>query len=225
MATFSQIIRQLASKQQLGTKETGASLGMSAQDSTDLIKELDRKYREAAQDTTSQFSDYSRKGKALDTATTLIGLVNPLAAAGIGFLGKRARKKPKFKLDISKAAPGFEDRLFGKQAGEDLVSAIRGTRKLTSDALKGSLFNDAVGTLTSLFSSYSLGKGLGMIDKDSTFGDFLQRQAKKGTKDKVEDVAVDASLGLLDPDSFNVFRDQNFGLGNRSLYDIDTEGL
>ena len=224
MATFSQIIRQLDSDRRFASQETGASLGISAKDSENIIKELNRAYGEAAQDTSSQFSEYSRKGKQIGTAQTLLGLVNPLAAAGLGFIAKRSRKKPKFKLDISKAAPGFEDRLFGKQAGEDIISSIRGTRKFTSDALKGSLFNDAISTLQSTFGSYQLGKGLGMIDKTTSFGEFLKGIGKEKTKDEATDTITDASLGLLDTDSYNVFRGNNFGLGARSLYNIDTEG-
>tara|TARA_R100000388_G_scaffold29803_2_gene23250 strand:- start:8842 stop:9417 length:576 start_codon:yes stop_codon:yes gene_type:complete len=184
MATFSQLIGQQISRQKLGQAESGTLLGMSAADSKDLVEELQRAYGESTGEFRGDLSDFEKKGEQIDTAQTLLSLtpLGPIASAGIGLLGRGMRDKPKFKLDIEKAAPGFADRLFSYQAGETLISNINQTKRMASDALQGSFFYDIVSVLGTTFDSYQTAKNLGRISDETSFGDFL-----KGISDATED--------------------------------------
>jgi hypothetical protein len=148
-----------------------------------MIKEGDRLYQEAAQQAGLDIGDYQRKGKEIDTATTLLGAAIPglapvLALANLGF--KRGRTKPKFRFDLEKSVPGFENRLFAKQRGEDLLSAIEGTRANVSRALESSLLTDVLSAGLQAYGSYELGKGFGTIPSTTveevgpSFIDFLK---------------------------------------------------
>jgi len=197
MATFSQLIGQQISRQRLGQAQTGTTLGMSAADSRDLVTELQRAYTEATSDFRGDMSDYERKGEEIGTAQTLLSLtpLGPLASAGLGFFAKQGRSKPKFKLNIDKAAPGFTDRLFAYQAGETLVSNINQTKRMASDALKGSFFNDLVSVVGNTFDAYNIAKGLGTISDTTTFGDYL-KGISVATEDKedLDETLIDAIL-------------------------------
>jgi|SaaInlV_100m_DNA_2_1039680.scaffolds.fasta_scaffold00039_66 hypothetical protein len=221
MATLSQILAGLRADQQLGQKETLGMLGSSIFESEKSIKEGSRAYQEAADDVGLDIQDYGEKGAKIDTLQTL-GSIIPGAAVPLAILGfgaRRARKKPKFTFDINKAAPGFEDRLFADQAGKDLLSSIQGTRDIVSQALKGSFFNDLVSTATSLYGGYQAAELAGTVSEGTSFMDFLRNQAKETDKAPV----VDATRNIFNNDSFNTFRSNNYGLGDRSLYNIGIE--
>lgn len=221
MATLSQILAGLRADQQLGQKETLGMLGSSIFESEKSIKEGSRAYQEAADDVGLDIQKYGEKGAKIDTLQTLGSLIPGAAVplAILGFGARRARKKPKFTFDINKAAPGFEDRLFADQAGKDLLSSIEGTRDIVSQALKGSFFNDLVSTATSLYGGYQAAELAGTVSEGTSFMDFLRNQAKETDKAPV----VDATRNIFNNDSFNTFRSNNYGLGDRSLYNIGIE--
>jgi len=183
MATFSQLLGTLQAEQQLGQKLTQGVLGEEVFKSESMIKEGDRLYQEAAQQAGIDLGKYAEKGKEIDTATTLLAAAVPAAAPFIalaGFFGKKSRSKPKFRFDLEKAVPGFENRLFAKQRGEDLMSSVEGTRANVSRALESSLLSDVLGVGLSLYGSYQLGKGFGTIpsatadEAGASFLDFLK---------------------------------------------------
>lgn len=221
MATLSQILAGLRADQQLGQKETLGMLGESIFESEQSIKEGTRAYQEEAGDLGLDIQDYGEKGAKIDTLQTLGSLIPGAAVplAILGFGARRARKKPKFTFDINKAAPGFEDRLFADQAGKDLLSSIEGTRDIVSQALKGSFFNDLVSTATSLYGGYQAAELAGTVSEGTSFMDFLRNQAKETDKAPV----VDATRNIFNNDSFNTFRSNNYGLGDRTLYNIGIE--
>lgn len=176
MASFQQMLAQFSAEQKLGERETIAELGKSIFESNSLISEGNRAYQEEVDDFGGDLSSYTAKGDTIDAlqkGASLIPGAAPFAAL-LGFGARRARKKPKFTFDINKAAPGFEDRLFGDQAGKDLLSSIDGTRSLVSQALKGSFFNDLVSTATSLYGGYQAAELMGTISEGTSFMDFLR---------------------------------------------------
>ena len=183
MATFSQLLGTLQAEQQLGQKLTQGVLGEEVFKSESMLKEGDRLYQEAAQKAGIDIGDYQKKGKEIDVGTTLLAAAFPVAAPFIalgGLLGKKSRKKPKFRFDLEKAVPGFENRLFAKQRGEDLMSSVEGTRANVSKALESSLLSDVLGLGLNLYGSYELGKGFGTIPSTTveeagpSFIDFLK---------------------------------------------------
>lgn len=152
-----QMLARLANQLQLDKVETGQELGSEILDSGFLIDEGLRKYQEEAEDTGLEFSEYNRKGANIGAGQTLATLAAPhlaIPAAILGFGLRRNRDKPSFEFDLGKAVPGFENRLFGKQKGLDLISSIEGTRKFTSKALEGSLLADFFDTARSTVDAY-----------------------------------------------------------------------
>lgn len=183
MATFSQLLGTLQAEQQLGQKLTQGVLGEEVFKSESMIKEGDRLYQEAAQQAGLDIGEYQQKGKEIDTATTLLAAAVPAAAPLIalgGFFGKKSRSKPKFRFDLEQAVPGFENRLFAKQRGEDLMSSVEGTRANVSRALESSLLSDVLGIGLNLYGSYQLGQGFGTVpsatedNAGASFLDFLK---------------------------------------------------
>ena len=180
MATFSQLLGNFQAGQRLGQKVTEGTLIEGVKESEDIFKEANRAYQEAAQQSGLDIGEYQTKGKEIDTVTTLASAAFPVAAPFIqlaGGLFKRGRTKPKFRLDLEQAVPGFENILYGKQKKEDLLSSVEGTRANVSRALEGSLLSDVLGVALSSYGSYQLGQGFGTVGAGDTFIDFLKGQA------------------------------------------------
>ena len=184
--TSSQMLRRFLNNLELGKVETGADLGKEILDSGYLIDEGLRKYQEEAQDTGLEFGEYGRKGDNITAGQTLATLIAPqlaIPAAILGFGLRRNRDKPTFNFDLGKAVPGFENRLFGKQRGLDLVSSIEGTRKFTSNALEGSLLADFFDTAKSSVDAY------GSSGTESSFLDWLRGTAEEDDKEDTSEVS------------------------------------
>lgn len=180
MATFSQLLGNFQAGQRLGQKVTEGTLIEGVKESEDIFKEANRAYQEAAQQSGLDIGEYQTKGKEIDTGTTIGSAFFPAAAPLIqlaGVLLKRGRKKPKFRLDLEQAVPGFENIMYGKQKKADLLSSVEGTRANVSRALEGSLLSDVLGVALSSYGSYQLGQGFGTVGAGDTFIDFLKGQA------------------------------------------------
>jgi hypothetical protein len=221
MASFQQMLAQFSSEQKLGERETIAELGKSIFESNSLISEGNRAYQEEVDDFKLGLDSYTAKGDKIDAIQKGVSLIPGAApaAALLGFAARRARRQPKFTFNINKAAPGFEDRLFADQAGKDLLSSIQGTRDIVSQALKGSFFNDLVSTATSLYGGYQAAELMGTISEGTSFMDFLRNQSPDTSTPPV----VDATRNIFNNDSYNAFRDNNYGLSTKGLYDISVE--
>ena len=116
MATFSQLLGNFQAGQRLGQKVTEGTLIEGVKKSEDILTESNRVFQEAAQQAGLDIGEYETKGKEIDTATTIGSAAFPVAAPFIqlaGVLLKRGRTKPKFRLDLEQAVPGFENILYG----------------------------------------------------------------------------------------------------------------
>lgn len=223
--SLTEILSQLRGEQQIEKSETLGLLGTEILESEEDIAELQRAYEVAANKVGQDIEDYERAGKDIDTATTILSTVHPVLGAVAGLLGRRSRKIPKFRLDVEKAAPGFEDRLFGKQKGLDLLTSIDLTRSNISNALKGSLFNDIVSTATSVYSGYKLDQ---ILKPDTvgeqSFGSWLKGDAGKKAVETASDTATSAYFSAMDSSNYNVLRDKNYGIeDSRKMFNISLD--
>ena len=229
--SLTEILSQLKGEQQIEKSETLGLLGTEILESEEDIAELQRAYEVAANKFGQDIEDYDRAGKNIDTAITILSTVDPVLAAVTGLLGRRNRKIPKFRLDVEKAAPGFEDRLFGKQKGLDLLTSIDLTRSNISNALKGSLFNDIVSTATSVYSGYKLDQ---ILKPDTvgeqSFGSWLKGDAGKEAVETASDTATSAYFddtayrSAMDSSNYNVLRDKNYGIeDSRKMFNLSLD--
>jgi len=153
MATFSQLLASAYAQQRLGQKESEGVLGTKIKESEDVLADALRAYQEEAERTGRQFEEYERKGKEAGAAQTAISFLNPIAGAVVGGILRGTRDKPKFRLNLETAVPGFSNILFGKQRQKDLISSVEGTRQSVSSALEGSLLADFVNTAVGFYSA------------------------------------------------------------------------
>lgn len=223
--SLTEILSQLRGEQQIEKSETLGLLGTEILESEEDIAELQRAYEVAANKVGQDIEDYERAGEYIDMLTTGLSTVHPALGAVAGLLGRRNRKKPKFRLDVEKAAPGFEDRLFGKQKGLDLLTSIDLTRSNISNALKGSLFNDIVSTATSVYSGYKLEQ---ILKPDTvgqqSFGSWLKGDAGKEAVETASDTATSAYFSAMDSSNYNVLRDKNYGIeDSRKMFNISLD--